>query len=120
MAVERLQDGTVLCAISTFSGGGIGDAGVEWGAGIPIFCLRVSSRRAGLIRQNFPDTKVFEGDIWTEKDKIIRHAKTVGENGKPWLFVMSPPCQGMSANGAGRISASIAAGNRQKKMNATD
>ena len=117
MAVERLQDGTVLCAISTFSGGGIGDAGVEWGAGIPVIsACELVPDRAGLIRQNFPDTKVFEGDIWTEKDKIIRHAtKTVGENGKPWLFVMSPPCQGMSANGAGRISASIAAGNRPKE-----
>ena len=34
---------------------------------------------------------------------------------KPWLFVMSPPCQGMSSNGAGRIRASMKAGKRPKE-----
>ena len=36
MVPRKLADGTALCSISTFSGGGIGDAGVEWGAGIEV------------------------------------------------------------------------------------
>ena len=43
----------------------MGDAGIEWGAKVPVLaaCELVPSR-AALIRNNFPDTKVFEGDIW--------------------------------------------------------
>ena len=32
---------------------------------------------------------------------------------RPWLITLSPPCQGMSANGAGRIASSIRAGKRR-------
>ena len=111
--LKHLGDGTAFCSISTFSGGGIGDAGVEWGAGVPVIsACELVPDRAGLIRHNYPETKVFQGDIWNLKSDIIKHArKTLGES-KPWLFVMSPPCQGMSSNGAGRIRASIAAGKR--------
>ncbi len=110
---QQLDDGTVFCTISTFSGGGIGDAGVEWGAGVPVIsACELVPERAGLIRHNYPDTRVFEGDIWELKSDIIGHAKRMLGESNPWLFVMSPPCQGMSSNGAGRISASIAAGKR--------
>lgn len=110
---QDLGDGTAFCSISTFSGGGIGDAGVEWGAGVPVIsACELVPNRAGLIRHNYPSTEVFQGDIWELKSNIIEHAKNELDGSNPWLFVMSPPCQGMSSNGAGRISASIAAGNR--------
>ena len=110
---QQLDDGTALCSISTFSGGGIGDAGVEWGASVPVIsACELVPDRAGLIRHNYPSTKVFQGDIWDLKSDIIEHAKRELKGSNPWLFVMSPPCQGMSSNGAGRISASIALGRR--------
>lgn len=110
---QDLGDGTAFCSISTFSGGGIGDAGVEWGVGVPVIsACELVPDRAGLIRHNYPGTKVFQGDIWELKSDIIEHAKKELVGSNPWLFVMSPPCQGMSSNGAGRISASIAAGKR--------
>ena len=113
MVPQLLQDGTAFCSISTFSGGGIGDAGVEWGAGLQVIsACELVPDRAGLIRHNYPNTEVFQGDIWKLKDKIIKHANDTLNDAKPWLFVMSPPCQGMSSNGAGRISASIASGKR--------
>lgn len=112
----NLGKDTTLCSISTFSGGGIGDAGIEWGCGIPIIsACELVPERAGLIRHNYPDTKVFEGDIWLQKESIINHSKEILGGRHPWLFVMSPPCQGMSSNGAGRIRASIAAGKRPKE-----
>jgi DNA (cytosine-5)-methyltransferase 1 len=108
-----VDDETTFCAISTFSGGGIGDIGVEWGAGVPVIsACELIPERAGLIRYNYPSAKVFQGDIWGLKSDIIAHAKTLLRDSKPWLFIMSPPCQGMSSNGAGRISKSIAAGKR--------
>ena len=110
---QKLGDGTAFCSISTFSGGGIGDAGVEWGAEVPVIsACELVPDRAGLIRHNYPSTKVFQGDIWQLKSDIIEHSKKELGGSNPWLFVMSPPCQGMSSNGAGRISASIAAGKR--------
>jgi len=116
MSLIDLDDGTVLCSISTFSGGGIGDAGIEFGAGVPVIsACELVPDRAGLIRHNYPETEVFEGDIWVQKDKIIAHAQKKLGGKAPWLFVMSPPCQGMSSNGAGRISSAIAAGKRPKE-----
>ena len=61
---------------SLFSGAGIGDVGIEWGLGIPVLaaCELIPSR-AELIRRNFPNTKVFQGDIWNLKDDYIRFFK---------------------------------------------
>ena len=116
MELKDLDANTVFCSISTFSGGGIGDAGVEWGCKVPVIsACELVPDRAGLIRHNYPETSVFQGDIWELKEEIIEHAKSKIGDKNPWLFVMSPPCQGMSSNGAGRIRASMAAGKRPKE-----
>lgn len=101
---------------SIFSGGGLGDVGVEWGAGVPVAAAcEIVPSRAALLRNNFPDTKVFEGDIWDLYQDYVSffHEKLNGES--PWLLTLSPPCQGMSSNGAGRISSSIRAGIRPRE-----
>lgn len=106
----------MFCSISTFSGGGIGDAGIEWGCKVPVIsACELVPDRAGLIRHNYPETKVFQGDIWDLKNSIIEHSNVTLNSKSPWLFVMSPPCQGMSSNGAGRIRASMAEGKRPKE-----
>ena len=72
--LKDLGDGTAFCSISTFSGGGIGDAGVEWGASVPVIsACELVPDRAGLIRHNYPETEVFQGDIWNLKSNIINH-----------------------------------------------
>ena len=59
---------------SLFSGGGIGDVGLEWGAGIPVIAAgEIIPSRAALIRKNFPDSRVFEGDIHDFKDDYIEY-----------------------------------------------
>jgi len=74
--MQKLDEKTVLCSISTFSGGGIGDAGIEWGCQIPVIsACELVPDRAGLIRYNYPETTVFEGDIWHVKDEIVQHAQ---------------------------------------------
>ena len=95
----------------------------EWGtrgsSGEPKFRFSPPAKlvpsRAALIRNNFPDTKVFEGDIWKLEESYVRYFKSKLEGKGPWLLTLSPPCQGMSSNGAGRISASIRQGNRPQE-----
>lgn len=101
---------------SLFSGGGIGDVGIDWGTSIPVLaaCELVPSR-AALIRKNFPMTKVFEGDVRDIKADYIKYIKAKLGSDPLWLLTLSPPCQGMSSNGAGRISAEIRAGKRPQE-----
>jgi len=101
---------------SLFSGGGIGDVGIEWGHSIPVLAAsELVPSRAALIRKNFPGTKVFEGDIWKTKDAYVDFFKEKLGSKHPWLLTLSPPCQGMSSNGAGRISSEIKSGKRPKE-----
>ena len=94
----------------------MGDVGVEWGCGIPVLAAaEIIPSRAQLIKKNFPKTEVFEGDIWQLQQEYINFFKKELKGGRPWLLTLSPPCQGMSANGAGRISSSIRSGIRLKE-----
>lgn len=82
--LEDLGDGTVFCSISTFSGGGIGDAGVEWGAGVPVIsACELVPVRAGLIRYNYPETNLFK-DIRKDKGKIVNHLRKLDPRTDPW------------------------------------
>jgi DNA (cytosine-5)-methyltransferase 1 len=110
---DTLGEDTALASISIFSGGGIGDLGIEHGCDIPVIsACEIVPSRAALLRSNFPSTRVFQSDIWECKGEIIQHALDALDGKRPWLVVLSPPCQGMSSNGAGRISAAISAGTR--------
>lgn len=98
------------CSVSLFSGGGFGDIGVEYGAGVPILAMcELLPERANVLRRLFPNACVHCGDIWECKqgvvDQVRRH---LGEGKRPQLLVMSPPCQGMSSNGVGRILSAVA------------
>jgi DNA (cytosine-5)-methyltransferase 1 len=94
----------------------VGDVGIEWGAKVPVLaaCELVPSR-AALIRSNFPGTKVFEGDVWKLQDSYVDYFHSKLNGRRPWLLTLSPPCQGMSSNGAGRISAAIRQGKRPEE-----
>jgi DNA (cytosine-5)-methyltransferase 1 len=114
--VDINESSVSAVSASIFSGGGVGDAGIEWGAGIPVIAAcEIVPSRANLIKLNFPETEVFEGDIWTLKDDYIDFLKKSLKGKRPWLITLSPPCQGMSANGAGRISSAIRNGTRPKE-----
>lgn len=108
--------GSVRVSGSLFSGGGVGDVGVEWGCSIPVLAAaEIVPSRAQLIRKNFPATEVFEGDIWQLQKEYINFFNKELNGKRPWLLTLSPPCQGMSANGAGRISSSIRSGVRPRE-----
>ena len=65
MEFDTLGEDTALASISIFSGGGIGDLGIEHGCDIPVIsACEIVPSRAALLRSNFPSTRVFQSDIW--------------------------------------------------------
>tara|TARA_B110000046_G_C13022479_1_gene411975 strand:- start:2240 stop:3661 length:1422 start_codon:yes stop_codon:yes gene_type:complete len=114
--IKEMSDDVVCCSVSLFSGGGVGDIGVHYGAQVPVIaCSEVVPERAQMLRTFFPQATVHEGDIWVEKETIISSVQARLNGRRPFLLVMSPPCQGMSSNGAGRITAAVTKGTRPKE-----
>jgi DNA (cytosine-5)-methyltransferase 1 len=113
---ELIGKNTIWGAHSFFSGGGFGDLGVEYGCNLPVLtACELLEDRADLIRDNFPNTHVFEGDIWGLKNEITSKLDQMLGTYHPWLMLLSPPCQGMSSNGAGRIQSAIRSGARPQE-----
>lgn len=102
-------------SVSLFSSAGIGDLGIEYGCELPveIFCELISNR-ANLIQENYPNACVIHGDIWENVDRIVANARRKHGETCPRLVTLSPPCQGMSSNGKGRINKAKKQGKRPK------
>lgn len=100
--------------LSLFSSAGIGELGVK-AAG---FNILVSNEllpdRCALYRENYPDIELVCGDIWQKKDELLKrwHQKS---KASPFLVYATPPCQGMSFNGIGKIMSEIRLGKRPKE-----
>lgn len=101
----------VLCL---FSSAGIGELGIK-AAG---YSIRVSNEllpnRCDLYHENYPEVDNICGDIWEKENEIISAWKEK-TNGTPFLIYATPPCQGMSSNGAGKLLHEIRNGNRKKE-----
>lgn len=102
-------------AISLFSSAGIGELGLQ-AAGLDILLANeLVPRRAALYSENFPSTRMIQGDIWEMKDVIVEEARELLQGEELFLLYATPPCQGMSSNGAGKLQAEIEAGRRGKE-----
>ena len=111
--MKTTKSGAAMCAVSLFSGGGLGDFAIENGLRIPVIAsCELLPDRASLLRENYPDTRVFEGDIYENIDDIVTCSQIRLNKKRPWLVVLSPPCQGMSSNGLGRINKAKTQGKR--------
>ncbi len=55
---------------------------------------------------------MFGGDIWELKNEIIKFVKKQVAKEDLFLIYATPPCQGMSTNGVGKLQSEIRAGNR--------
>lgn len=100
-----------LHAISLFSSSGVGELGLKR-SGIEVLAANeILADRCALYASNHPRTTMFQGDIWKVGPDIVRHVRQVAG---PDLFLAyaTPPCQGMSTNGYGKLKAEVAAGNR--------
>lgn len=99
--------------LSLFSSAGIGELGVE-AAGLEILVSNeLEPLRTKLYHENYPGVECICGDIW-EKQGDILSAWRNASDAEPFLIYATPPCQGMSSNGAGKLLREIREGRRVK------
>ena len=102
-----------LNAVSLFSSSGIGDLGLHANGINTVIACELLEERMNLFQANNPDTKCFCGDIWELKDTIVNEYKTRFSE-EPFLILATPPCQGMSPNGMGKMLSDYRKGLRPK------
>ncbi len=98
--------------LSLFSSAGIGELGIK-ALGLPILVSNeMLPDRCALYSENYPEVSSICGDIWEKQQEILdewhKHSDTA-----PFLVYATPPCQGMSSNGAGKLLSEIRKGNRK-------
>ena len=99
-------------ALSLFSSAGIGELGLR-ANGIEILASNeLLEDRHALYQKNFPETQCFMGDIWVQKNAILDFVRDACGDDELFLIYATPPCQGMSSNGLGRLKHEVRQGNR--------
>lgn len=101
-------------AITLFSSGGIGDLAIKKHGIDILIANELLEPRVRLHRHNFPNTEMISGDIWEKGDEIVEKT-TKYLNGEELDFLFAtPPCQGMSKNGQGKLLKGIRDGSKPK------
>lgn len=101
-------------AVSLFASSGIGDIALMRCGFSVLVANELLPDRCSLFKKNFPETKMVEGSIWQKKDEIISTTKLLLKGEKLDFVLVTPPCQGMSKNGRGKLLSEINAGRRPK------
>lgn len=101
-----------MTSISLFCSGGIGDLAAR-AAGIEVLVANeLLHDRCEVFKKNYPCATLIEGDIWEKQEEIVQETKDK-LNGKDLDFVIAtPPCQGMSSNGMGKLLNGIRSGKK--------
>lgn len=102
-----------LKAISLFSSSGIGDLGLHANNIETVIACELLEERMSLFKNNNPKTKCFCGDIWKLQNDIINYYNNNNEE-PPFVILATPPCQGMSTNGMGKMLSDYRKGLRPK------
>ena len=102
-----------LNAISLFSSSGIGDLGLHANNIDTVIACELLKERMNLFQKNNPKTKCFCGDIWSLQNEIIDFYKQ-NYTEPPFIILATPPCQGMSPNGMGKMLSDYRKGLRPK------
>jgi DNA (cytosine-5)-methyltransferase 1 len=97
-------------AVTLFSSAGIGDIAIKTNGIDIIVANELLKNRALLHKNNFPNTEIIVGDIWNKQQQIIETTKKI-TNELDFLFA-TPPCQGMSKNGQGKLLQGIREGKK--------
>ena len=99
-------------ALSLFTSGGIGDLAVRQ-AGFDILVSNEQREdRHALFAFNFPSTCAITGDIWKQTDRIESETRWRLRGQCLHLLYATPPCQGMSKNGRGKLLSAVRAGRK--------
>lgn len=99
-------------ALSLFTSGGLGDLAVRQ-AGFDILASNEKLQdRHALFAFNFPSTCAITGDIWQQADRIESETRRRLRGRDLHLLYATPPCQGMSKNGRGKLLSAVRAGRK--------
>ncbi|MEI2557625.1 DNA cytosine methyltransferase [Acinetobacter pittii] len=102
-------------ALCLFSSAGIGELGVI-SSGIEIVLANeLLPERVKLYKENFKTDNIIEGDIWELQDRIVSKTNKLLRNDGLFLVYATPPCQGMSTNGMGKLKSEIEKGKRSEE-----
>ncbi len=97
-------------AVSLFSGGGIGDLALRAAGAELLVASELREDRAQVLAANFPEAEIVTGDIEAKLDAVLQATqKALGGRRLDVLFA-TPPCQGMSKNGRGKLLNAIRQG----------
>lgn len=103
-----------LKGVSLFSGGGIGDLALR-AVGVDVLVAsELLPDRASVFRANYPNTTMVEGDIRETKEDVIREAQKRLQGRSLDILFATPPCQGMSKNGRGKLLQGVRSGAKPK------
>ncbi len=99
-------------ALSLFTSGGLGDLAVrQAGFDILVSNEKLEDRHA-LFAHNFPSTCAITGDIWEHSGRIESETRQRLGGRNLHLLYATPPCQGMSKNGRGKLLSAVRAGRK--------
>ena len=100
-------------AISLFSSSGIGGLGLQANGIKTVIACEIIRERMNLFQNNYPDAMCFCDDIWNVEKDIINYYNANYQE-PPFLILATPPCQGMSSNGMGKMLSDYRKGLRPK------
>lgn len=103
-----------LTAVSLFASGGVGDLALRAAGFRTLIANELQADRASLFKRNYPDAEVVVGDIWVVLPDIIRRARAALRGEALDCLFATPPCQGMSKNGRGKLLQGVREGRRAK------
>lgn len=103
---------TRMTGISLFSSGGIGDLAFRAIGVNMLVANEILKDRASLFIRNFPDCEMIIGDIREHKKSVISATENALKGRTLDVLFATPPCQGMSKNGRGKLLNLIRSGDR--------
>jgi DNA (cytosine-5)-methyltransferase 1 len=99
-----------LTGVSLFSSGGIGDLALKACGVHVLVAAELLQDRAEVFRANYPETEMIDGDIRSTKVELASRVHDLLGNRELDILFATPPCQGMSKNGRGKLLNGIRAG----------
>ena len=111
---DATEEKKTLTGVSLFSGGGIGDLALR-SAGVDVLVAsELLPDRASVFRSNYPTATMIQGDIRETKESIIEEVQDKLQGRTLDILFATPPCQGMSKNGRGKLLRGVRSGVKPK------
>lgn len=102
-------------AISLFCSGGIGDLAARNVGMEHLVANELLDDRCEVFNANYPTTTLIRGDIWDKQEEIIEATRQRLAGRTLDFAIATPPCQGMSSNGMGKLLQGVRSGKKPRQ-----